>query len=113
MPIGQHFKLSVSAGPDLIYAGIRVERSGEPHVRDTTQPAITDLYQKENTKILPGYYVDVDLRYDLTDTAGFYVGDLYQGGGSYSQTVPSGTSGTAYWTRHDRFRRARRASRAG
>ena len=54
---------------------------------------------------MPGYYVDVDVRYDFTDTAGFYVGNLYQGGGAYSQSVPSGSglngSGSAYSSRID------------
>jgi hypothetical protein len=39
--------------------------------------------------------VDVDLQYQLTDTAGFYMGGVFQSAGSYKQTVPSGTS-TAY-----------------
>ncbi len=81
---------------------------------DETGNVVPQLYQKENTKILPGYYVDVDLRYDFTETAGLYVGNIYQGGGSYSQSVPSGTTlpGPTGAIRHvlfhqDRFRRPR------
>ena len=99
MPIGAHFKFTMSAGPDIIYSGSELNIA-ENLLFATGEPAITELYQKENTKILPGYYVDVDVRYDLTETAGFYVGNIYQGGGGYSQTVPSGT-GTSYNTRID------------
>jgi hypothetical protein len=99
MPVGTHFKLSVSAGPDVIYAGSELNVL-ESLTFDAAQAPLTQLYQKENTKILPGYYVDVDMRYDLTETAGFYVGGLYQGGGSYSQSISSG-SGTSYSSKID------------
>ncbi len=99
IPFGQHFKLSLSAGPDVIYSGSEMNVL-ESLTFDPNEAPITDLFQKENTKIMPGYYVDVDMRYDFTDTAGFYVGNLYQGGGGYSQAVPSGT-GTAYTSRID------------
>jgi hypothetical protein len=99
MPFGQKFKLTISAGPALIYAGSEYNVL-EDLVLATGEPTLTQLYQKENTKILPAYYVDVNLRYDLTDKAGFYVGGLYQASGSYSQSMPSG-SNTAYTTKVD------------
>jgi len=95
MPIGSHFKFTVSAGPDLIYAGSELNVLENLQIAEDASQPITQLYQKENTRILPGYYLEADLRYDLTDTAGFYLGNLYQGGGGFSQTVSSGTSGTA------------------
>jgi hypothetical protein len=104
MPLGSHFKFSISAGPDLIYSGSELNVLESLNFDEATTP-VTQLYQKENTKILPGYYVDVDLRYDFTDTAGLYVGDVYEGGGSYTQSVPSGTTfngaGTSYSTKID------------
>ncbi len=109
MPFGSHLKLSISAGPDLIYSGSELNVL-ENLTIDETGNVVPQLYQKENTKIMPGYYVDVDLRYDFTETAGVYVGNVYQGGGSYSQSVPSGTSfpgptgatsGTSYSTKID------------
>jgi len=42
----------------------------------------------------------VDVRYDVTESAGFYLGGLYQGSGGYSQSVASGP-GTAYSTKID------------
>jgi hypothetical protein len=104
MPIGSHWKLSVSVGPDIIYAGSELNVLENLTFEEGEAP-ITELYQKENTKILPGYYGDIDVRYDFTETAGFYLGAIYQGGGSYSQVVPSGDgpngSGAAYSSRID------------
>ena len=99
MPLGTKFKLTLSAGPALIYAGSEYNVL-EDLVYATGEPALTQLYQKENTRLLPGYYVDVNLRYDLTEKAGFYVGALYQGSGSYSQAVSSGGK-DSYTTRVD------------
>jgi hypothetical protein len=99
MPINSRLRLTLSAGPALIYAGSEYNVL-EDLVYATGEPALTQLYQKENTKLLPGYYVDVNLRYDLTETAGFYVGGIYQGAGSYSQSMTSG-SNTAYTTKVD------------
>jgi hypothetical protein len=99
VPMGSHFKLAVSAGPALIYAGSEYNVL-EDLVLATGETALTQLYQKENTKLLPAYYVDVNLRYDLTEKAGFYVGGIYQGSGGYSQSMSSG-SNTAYTTHVD------------
>ena len=93
MPVWNHFKLNVSAGPMLIYSGSILNVLSDLNI--ATGENFPDLYTKENSKILPGYYVDVDLQYQLTDTAGFYMGGVFQSAGSYKQTVPSGTS-TAY-----------------
>lgn len=98
LPFG-HWTASLSAGPDVIYAGSEYNVL-EDLVYATNEPDLTQLYQKENTKLLPGYYVDANLRYDLNDTTGFYVGGIYQGAGSYSQAVSSG-AGSAYTTRVD------------
>jgi hypothetical protein len=97
--MGQHFKLTASVGPDLIYSGSEYNVL-EDLIYATNEPGLTQLYQKENTKILPGYYADVNLRYDMTETAGIYVGGIYQGAGSYSQSISSGP-GTSYTTKID------------
>jgi len=36
--------------------------------------------------------MDVNLRYDVSETAGIYIGGMIQGAGSISQSVASGTS---------------------
>jgi hypothetical protein len=90
IPISSRFKLNVSAGPDLLYIGSEYNVLEDLFI--ATGEDFPLLYQKKNTTLLPGYYVDVNLEYQLTDTAGFYVGGIYQGAGSMSQTVASGTS---------------------
>ena len=90
LPMGSKFKLNVSAGPAIIYLGSQINVLEDLFIQ--TNQEFIKLYQKENTAVLPGYYVDVDLLYQLTDTAGFYLGGVYQGAGSFSQSVASGTS---------------------
>jgi hypothetical protein len=88
IPAGSHWKLNMSVGPDLIYLGSEFNVLEDLNLGVGTD--YTTLYQKYNTKILPGYYVDVNLQYQLTDTAGFYVGGIYEGAGTFVQSMPSG-----------------------
>jgi hypothetical protein len=99
IPMGQHFKLTASVGPDVIFSGSEYNVL-EDLVYATGETALTKLYQKENSRLLPGYYADVNLRYDLTDSAGFYVGGIYEGSGSYTQTLESGAANN-YTTKID------------
>ena len=89
IPAGSHWKLNLSAGPDLIYLGSQFNVLEDLNIASTAQD-YTTLYQKYNTKILPGYFFDVDLQYQLTDTAGFYIGGIYQGAGTFAQSMASG-----------------------
>jgi len=103
IPMGQHFKFSISAGPDLIYAGSEYNVLEE--LTTATGESFTQLYQQQGSRVIPGYYVDVNLRYEVTETAGFYVGGLFQGAGGFTQSLPSGTSASGaaldYKTRLD------------
>jgi hypothetical protein len=94
LPMGKHWNLNFSAGPALIFAGSEMSVL-EDLATATGEPDLQYLYQKENNKMVPGYYADVDLQYEMTDTSGFYVGGVYQGAGSFSQAVSTGT-GTEY-----------------
>jgi hypothetical protein len=98
MPMGKKFSMSVSAGPALIYSGSVLNVLEDLNI--ATGEDFTQLYQHENSKLLPGYYVDVNLNYQLTDTAGFYVGNIFQSAGSYTQKVSSG-EGTNYTSKID------------
>ena len=98
IPITGKFSLNASAGPALIYSGETMNVLEDLYI--TTGEEYFQLYQHENTHILPGYYVDVNLEYQFTDTAGFYVGGLWQGAGSFTQEVASGV-GTEYSSRVD------------
>jgi hypothetical protein len=89
VPFGQHLKLSLSVGPALLYSGSTFNVLEDLQV--ATGVNFSYLYTRENNRLVPGYYADVNLRYQLTDTAGFYVGSIYEGAGSYKQLLPSGT----------------------
>jgi len=89
MPFGPHWKLNFSVGPALLYAGSVFNVLEDLQI--ATGVDFTYLYQKQNTRLIPGYYADLNLQYQLTDTAGFYVGSIFQGAGGYKQTLPSGT----------------------
>jgi hypothetical protein len=105
MPFGQHWKFNVSAGPALIYAGSELNVLEDLSI--ATGVDYTTLYQKQNTRLLYGYYIDMNLQYQLTDTAGFYLGDIFQGaGGAFKQSVASGNdpntgAGLEYTSRLD------------
>jgi len=89
VPFGQHLKLSLSVGPALLYSGSTFNVLEDLQV--ATGVNFSYLYTRENNRLVPGYYADVDLRYQVTETAGFYVGSIYEGAGSYKQLLPSGT----------------------
>jgi len=93
-----HFKFSVSAGPALILAGsyyavteVMTPPTGDP---------ITDNITDKTEKLVPAYYVDASMQFNLTERTGFYLGGVFQNGGSYLQTAGSALYGT-YTTRVD------------
>ena len=93
-----HLKASLSVGPALIYAGsmynvteVFTPASGDP---------IIDTLSNTTAKLVPAYYADATVQYDLNETTGFYFGGVYQNGGSYMQTASSTNAGT-YSTRVD------------
>jgi hypothetical protein len=88
LPVGKKFQITLSAGPALIYAGDVYNVLEDFQV--ATGVDFQYLYTKQNSKLLPGYYADLDLKYQLTDTAGFYLGSTYQGAGVFKQSLPSG-----------------------
>jgi hypothetical protein len=103
VPVGGKYKLNLSVGPALIYSGSTYNVLEDLFI--ATGEDFPQLYQKENNRLLPGYYAEANLQYQLNDTSGLYVGAVYQGAGSYRQTVASGTAadGTplAYSTKID------------
>jgi hypothetical protein len=94
LPMGKHWNLNFSAGPAIIFAGEEMNVV-EDLALTTNEPDLLQLYQKENNKLVPGVYADVDLQYQLTETAGFYVGGVYQEAGTFTQSISSG-AGTSY-----------------
>ncbi len=96
-----HLHLSVSAGPALIFAGSTYDvveaftaPTGVSSVTSTGTSAgtqgnnpIVNTIPNTTSKLVLAYYADATLEYTLTDTTGFYLGAVYQNGGSYTQTA--------------------------
>ncbi len=112
IPIVKRLTATVSAGAVLVYAGTNyaVTQSFDPtDLLDTGDDEREDddvvtSTQDDMGKLLPGFYVDANLQFNLTDFTGFYVGAIYQSSGSYSQTLATGdeeTPGSNYSTKID------------
>lgn len=97
IPITTRLKASVSAGVAVAFAGSSYT------VTEVLTPEVgTELAETESSddyKLLPGYYADATLQFDLTDRAGFYAGAIYQSTGDYTQTIENATS--SYSTKID------------
>ena len=94
-----HLKFSVSAGPALIYAGSTYDVT-QVMTPPTGDPVVIDIFDRTQ-KLVPAYYADVTVQYDLTERTGFYLGGVYQNGGSYLQTAGSVSTTGPAWTRVD------------
>lgn len=90
IPITTRLRASFSVGAALIYSGTSYS------VTQTFEPAlgseISDTASSEAYKLLPGYYADATVQFDLTERAGFYAGAVFQSAGSYTQNVDSENS---------------------
>jgi len=99
LPVTSRFSATFSAGAVLVYAGTTYEvtQSFKPETGDEVSQFVT------NTKnaLLPGFYVDADLQFAMTDTSGLYLGAVYQNSGDYVQTVSSTDGLSTYMTRVD------------
>ncbi len=97
IPITTRLRASVSAGAALVYSGTSYT------VTQTFEPAlgaeISDTSFSEAYKLLPGYFADATLQFDLTERAGFYAGAVFQSAGSYTQSVE--TENSNYKTKID------------
>jgi hypothetical protein len=87
VPFGSRFKASFSAGPALVYAGSSYT------VTQTYTPAtgaeISDTSTSTTSHLLPGYYADATLQFELTERTGFYAGAVIQGAGEYTHNLNS------------------------
>jgi hypothetical protein len=97
IPITTRLRASFSVGAALVYAGTTYT------VTQTLEPAlgaeISDTSFSEEYKLLPGFFADATLQYDLTERAGFYAGAVFQSAGSYNQDVE--TENSHYSTKID------------
>jgi hypothetical protein len=86
-PFSNRFKASFSAGAALLYAGstYTVTQTYTPE----TGADVTDTSKSTMSHLLPGYYADATLHFDLTERTGFYAGAIVQGAGEYTHNVNS------------------------
>jgi hypothetical protein len=99
VPITERFSATFSAGGVMVFSGTTfdVAQSFVPATGDTIAGAMTS----DDTALMPGYYVDASLQFAMTDTAGLYLGAVYQSTGDYTQDVASDDELAKYSTRVD------------
>jgi hypothetical protein len=97
IPITARLRASLSAGLAVVYSGTTYT------VTETFEPdlggEISDTNSNAAYKLLPGYFADATLQFDLTERTGFYAGAVFQSAGSYTQRVENDT--THYATKID------------
>lgn len=89
-PFTSRFRFSVSAGLAAIYVGTQytVTEVFEPDLGDE----ITEVDSDGTSRILPGWFVDASLIFDVTEKTGFFAGGIMQGATSYTQSLNTTTS---------------------
>lgn len=92
-PISSHFRVGASLGAAMAYAGTTytVTQTFTPE----TGSAMTTQDTSSVYKLLPGYFADATVQWDVTDKAGFFAGAVFQSTGSYTQGIESTTSNYA------------------
>ncbi|MBI5768841.1 MAG: hypothetical protein HZA93_13670 [Verrucomicrobia bacterium] len=96
-PITTRLRANFSLGAALVYAGstYTVTQSFAPD----TGVEISDISENSTSKLLPGYYADATLQFELTERTGFYAGAVFQSTGAYTQNV--NTTAAQYSSRID------------
>ncbi len=99
VPLGGHFSATLSAGPVLAYAGSTYD------IVQTFTPATGNAIVSNSgdgaSTVRPGFYVDANLQWAMTDNSGLYLGGVYQDSGNYTQTVVSPDGKSTYEARVD------------
>ena len=97
LSITNRLKASVGVGAAVVYSGSSYS------VTQTLTPSaggeISDTSSSEAYKLLPGYFADATVQFDLTERTGFYAGAVFQSAGSYTQSID--TDNAHYSTKID------------
>ena len=97
IPITTRLKAGLSAGAAVVYAG------SDYTVTQTFLPdigaEISDTSSSSAYKLLPGYFADASLQFDITERTGLYAGAIFQSAGSYTQHLNNATA--SYSTKVD------------
>ena len=101
VPVTAKFRFSLGVGAALVYTG--TEYTVETEFLPTSEESIISkkdaAYEKN---LLPGYYLDANLEYWLTERTGLYAGGIFQSSSSYNQQIlVDGINLTNYSTRVD------------
>jgi hypothetical protein len=98
VPVMNRLRFSFSAGVAMVVSGTYYEVSQNfiPELGAEISDAPTNSgFNNSNTssihKVLPGYFADATLQFDLTDHTGFYAGAAFQSSGSYTQQLETAT----------------------
>lgn len=99
VPFSKGFSASFSAGPVIVYAGstYSITQNFEPETGDPAEQFTSD----EKSTLLVGFYVDANVQWAMTETAGLYLGAVYQNSGDYTQTVTTDDQAATYSNRVD------------
>jgi hypothetical protein len=101
IPITERLSASFSVGGVLTYAGSNytVVQTFLPQTGD----AIVDAVSDGASNIMPGFYADANINFNINERSGLYMGTLYQNSGSYRQTISHGGDNpdTEYTTKVD------------
>lgn len=93
LPISSRFRASLSLGAAMVYAGTSYT------VTQTFQPEIgaevSDTSSSSVNKLLPGYFADASVQFDITERAGVYAGAVFQSAGSYTQNLTNANANYA------------------
>lgn len=97
VPFTTRLRATMAAGPLVVYAGstYTVAQSFQP----TTGAEISDTSSSEASRVMPGYFADASLQFDLTERTGFYAGAVFQSAGSYTQKLAN--TAASYSTKID------------
>ncbi len=97
VPISEHFSGTFSAGVALAYTGTTYEVT-QTFVPETGD-AIVQTIRDGASSLLPGFFVDANLQYAMNETAGLYLGGVYQNTGTFDQEITD-LAGQSKYTTH-------------
>lgn len=85
-PVTAKFRVSVGLGGLLIYAGTNYSVDSEFQATEELT-TITKSDTSYDTAVRPGYYLDANLEYWISERSGLFAGAIFQSSGSYTQRV--------------------------
>lgn len=85
--MSSRFRAGVSFGAAVVYSGTHYSVT-QVALPDTGN-AMTTVDTESVNKLLPGYFADATLQFDITEKTGFFAGAVFQSATSYTQSLNS------------------------